>query len=164
VIHPLCSLPRRGLPLKKRWTARALGACDHCIYGPLLDQLEFGRRDQFAWSEEHHVSNATLPRGAASFLSLSAPAIVQSTKNARVRGFNQRDIGSFHHNLWPIARPERSLAGGYNQSGLYVGRARYRNNVVYNWTSRRQDGGVARDELRKTTITNLTAKQIVNGC
>jgi hypothetical protein len=54
------------------------------------------------------------------------------------------DIGSYHHNLLAHNTDRNwSLAGGLNQDGKYAGRLDIRNNVVYNWTARTTDGGVA---------------------
>lgn len=53
------------------------------------------------------------------------------------------DIGSFHHNLIAhCAGRNWSLAGGLNQSGRFAGRLDIRNNIVYNWQHRTNDGGV----------------------
>ena len=51
--------------------------------------------------------------------------------------------GSFHHNLLVHnAGRNWSLAGGYDQAGRYDGFLDIRNNVVYNWDNRTNDGGV----------------------
>jgi hypothetical protein len=51
--------------------------------------------------------------------------------------------GSFHHNLLVhTAGRNWSLAGGYDQAGRYDGFLDIRNNVVYNWLNRTNDGGV----------------------
>jgi len=55
------------------------------------------------------------------------------------------EIGSYHHNLIAHATDRSwSLAGGYDKSVHYAGSLDIRNNVVYNWTARTTDGGVAR--------------------
>ncbi len=55
------------------------------------------------------------------------------------------EIGSYHHNLIAHATDRSwSLAGGYDKSVRYAGSLDIRNNVVYNWTARSTDGGVAR--------------------
>ena len=52
-------------------------------------------------------------------------------------------IGSFHHNLVAHAAGRNwSLAGGLNQTGGFAGFLDIRNNVVYNWVHRTNDGGV----------------------
>lgn len=53
------------------------------------------------------------------------------------------DIGSFHHNLLAhCAGRNWSLAGGLDRGGRYAGRLDLRNNVVFNWQHRTNDGGV----------------------
>jgi hypothetical protein len=55
------------------------------------------------------------------------------------------EIGSYHHNLIAHSTDRNwSLAGGLDQSSHYAGSLDIRNNVVYNWTARSTDGGVAR--------------------
>lgn len=55
------------------------------------------------------------------------------------------EIGSYHHNLIAHSTDRNwSLAGGLDQSVHYAGSLDIRNNVVYNWTARTTDGGVAR--------------------
>jgi hypothetical protein len=55
------------------------------------------------------------------------------------------EIGSYHHNLIAHSTDRNwSLAGGLDQSVHYAGSLDVRNNVVYNWTARTTDGGVAR--------------------
>src|SRR4029077_14515424 len=53
------------------------------------------------------------------------------------------DIGSFHHNLLVnCAGRNWSLAGGLTKGGNFAGNLDIRNNVVYNWAHRTNDGGV----------------------
>ena len=55
------------------------------------------------------------------------------------------EIGSYHHNLIAHSTDRNwSLAGGLDGSSHYAGSLDIRNNVVYNWTARTTDGGVAR--------------------
>ncbi len=55
------------------------------------------------------------------------------------------EIGSYHHNLIAHCTQRNwSLAGGLDQSSHYAGSLDVRNNVVYNWTDKTTDGGVAR--------------------
>lgn len=55
------------------------------------------------------------------------------------------EIGSYHHNLIAHSTDRNwSLAGGLDQQVHYAGSLDIRNNVVYNWTGRSTDGGVAR--------------------
>jgi hypothetical protein len=53
------------------------------------------------------------------------------------------DVGSFHHNLLAhCAGRNWSLAGGFDRRARFAGRLDIRNNVVYNWQHRTNDGGV----------------------
>lgn len=53
------------------------------------------------------------------------------------------EIGSFHHNLVAhCAGRCFSLAGGLTRGGKFSGQLDIRNNVVYNWKHRTNDGGV----------------------
>jgi hypothetical protein len=55
------------------------------------------------------------------------------------------EIASYHHNLIAHSTDRNwSLAGGLDQSSHYAGSLDIRNNVVFNWTARTTDGGVAR--------------------
>ena len=55
------------------------------------------------------------------------------------------EIGSYHHNLIAHSTDRNwSMAGGYDKAVHYAGSLDIRNNVVYNWTARTTDGGVAR--------------------
>lgn len=55
------------------------------------------------------------------------------------------EIGSYHHNIIAHSTDRNwSLAGGLDQSGRAAGSLDIRNNVVYNWSGRTTDGGVAR--------------------
>lgn len=55
------------------------------------------------------------------------------------------EIGSYHHNLIAHSTDRNwSLAGNVDQQYRYAGSLDIRNNVVYNWSGRTQDGGVAR--------------------
>jgi hypothetical protein len=58
------------------------------------------------------------------------------------------DIGSFHHNLLAnCAGRNWSLAGGLTGGGKFAGYLDIRNNVVYNWNHRTNDGGVRKLNL-----------------
>lgn len=53
------------------------------------------------------------------------------------------NVGSFHHNLVAhCAGRNWSLAGGLTRGGEFAGRLDIRNNVVFNWHNRTNDGGV----------------------
>jgi hypothetical protein len=58
------------------------------------------------------------------------------------------EIGSFHHNLLAnCAGRNWSLAGGLTGGGKFAGYLDIRNNVVYNWHHRTNDGGVRKLNL-----------------
>jgi hypothetical protein len=58
------------------------------------------------------------------------------------------EIGSFHHNLLAnCAGRNWSLAGGLTGGGKFAGYLDIRNNVVYNWNHRTNDGGVRKLNL-----------------
>ncbi|HUJ08925.1 MAG TPA: T9SS C-terminal target domain-containing protein [Verrucomicrobiae bacterium] len=55
------------------------------------------------------------------------------------------EIASYHHNLIAHCTQRNwSMAGGFAQGNRYAGSLDIRNNVVYNWTDKTTDGGVAR--------------------
>ncbi len=73
------------------------------------------------------------------------------------------EITSYHHNLIAHSTDRNwSLAGGLDQSQHYAGSLDIRNNVVYNWTARTTDGGVARlnyvNNFYKSYSTSPSAK------
>ena len=76
------------------------------------------------------------------------------------------EIGSYHHNLIAHSTDRNwSLAGGLDQSQHYAGSLDIRNNVVYNWTARTTDGGVARcnyvNNFYKSYPTSPSAKYLL---
>jgi hypothetical protein len=76
------------------------------------------------------------------------------------------EIASYHHNLIAHSTDRNwSLAGGYDQSQHLAGSLDIRNNVVYNWKGRTQDGGVDRlnyvNNYYKTYDSNPSAKYLL---
>jgi hypothetical protein len=117
-----------------------LGGCNHAI----MDHCSV------AWSIDEGFSsrgakNITLQRsivGEALNMSIHSH-YVGTGKGHGFAGSISGDIGSFHHNLVAnCAGRNWSLAGGLNQAGRFAGRLDIRNNVVYNWEHRTNDGGV----------------------
>jgi hypothetical protein len=129
---------------KKAMDGAGLGSCDHCI----MDHCSI------SWSSDEGTSS----RGAKNITfqrNIVAEALHHSYhyrasdrskfETHAFAGSISGGIGSFHHNLLADCTDRNwSLAGGYNQSGIYTGVLDIRNNVVYNWTARTTDGGVAR--------------------
>jgi hypothetical protein len=129
---------------KKAMDGAGLGSCDHCI----MDHCSI------SWSSDEGTSS----RGAKNITfqrNIVAEALHHSYhyrasdrskfETHAFAGSISGGIGSFHHNLLANCTDRNwSLAGGYNQSGAYTGVLDIRNNVVYNWTARTTDGGVAR--------------------
>jgi hypothetical protein len=129
---------------KKAMDGAGLGSCDYCI----MDHCSI------SWSSDEGTSS----RGAKNITfqrNIVAEALQHSYHyDARDRtrfethafaGSISGNIGSYHHNLLAHCTDRNwSLAGGLNQAGQYAGYLDIRNNVVYNWTARTTDGGVAR--------------------
>lgn len=131
----------------RTWDGMGFGSSDHCI----IDHCSI------AWSIDEGVSG----RGAKNITfqrNIITEPLNQSIHD-RYRGTNRGhgfagsisgDIGSFHHNLLAhCAGRNWSLAGGLTQGGKFAGRLDIRQNVVYNWVHRTNDGGV-----RKANIVN----------
>ena len=129
---------------KKAMDGAGLGACDNSI----MDHCSI------TWSSDEGTSS----RGAKNITfqrNIVAEALHHSyhyRANDRTKfethafaGSISGGIGSYHHNLLADCTDRNwSLAGGLNQGGKYAGYLDIRNNVVYNWTARTTDGGVAR--------------------
>lgn len=117
-----------------------LGGCDHAI----MDHCSI------AWSIDEGFSsrgarNITLQRSIITEpLNLSHHRKYLGTgKGHAYAGSVSGDIGSLHHNLLAhCAGRNWSLAGGLTGGGAFAGRLDIRNNVVYNWKDRTNDGGV----------------------
>jgi hypothetical protein len=103
-----------------------------------------------AWSIDEGFSsrlarNITLQRSIiAEPLNMSIHShYVGTGKGHSFAGSISGDVGSFHHNLLVnCAGRNWSLAGGLTRGGKFAGRLDIRNNVVYNWNHRTNDGGV----------------------
>ncbi len=102
-----------------------------------------------SWSIDEAVSsrsakNITLQRSiVAEALNIANHRKYQPGKGHSFAGSISGDVGSFHHNLLVhCAGRNWSLAGGLNQAGNFAGRLDIRNNVVFNWEHRTNDGGV----------------------
>ena len=114
-------------------------------HGPLLDQLEFVTKAPVRAARGTSPSSATSWPRHCSIPTTTAPAIGTKFETHAFAGSISGNIGSYHHNLLADCTDRNwSLAGGLNQSGKYAGYLDIRNNVVYNWTARTTDGGVAR--------------------
>ncbi len=112
---------------------------DHCIFDHC----------SISWSIDEAVSsrsakNITLQRCiVAEALNVANHQKYKPGTGHSFAGSISGDIGSFHHNLLAhCAGRNWSLAGGLNRGGKFAGRLDIRNNVVYNWQHRTNDGGV----------------------
>lgn len=131
----------------KTWDGMGFGASDHCI----IDHCSI------AWSIDEGVSgrgakNITFQRNLiAEPLNMSIhDHYIGTGKGHGFAGSISGDIGSFHHNLVAHSAGRNwSLAGGLTQGGKFAGYLDIRNNVVYNWVHRTNDGGV-----RKLNLVN----------
>ncbi len=124
--------------------------------GETMDGTGFASTDHsifdhcsISWSIDEAVSarsakNITLQRCIiAEALNIANHRKYQPGKGHSFAGSISGDIGSFHHNLLVhCAGRNWSLAGGLNRGGQFAGRLDIRNNVVYNWQHRTNDGGV----------------------
>lgn len=109
-----------------------------------------------AWSIDEAVSsrgagNITVQRCIiAEALNIAGHANYREGQGHSYAGSISGNIGSFHHNLLAhCAGRNWSLAGGLTKGGKFAGYLDIRNNVVYNWRHRTNDGGV-----RKANIVN----------
>jgi hypothetical protein len=135
---------RIGDAARKAMDGAGLGSCDHCI----MDHCSI------SWSSDEGTSsrgarNITFQRnlvGEALHHSYHYRASDRSKYETHAfAGSISGNIGSYHHNLLAHCTDRNwSLAGGYDQGGRYAGVLDIRNNVVFNWTARTTDGGVAR--------------------
>jgi hypothetical protein len=124
--------------------------------GETMDGTGFASTDHaifdhcsISWSIDEAVSsrsakNITLQRCiVAEALNVANHRKYEAGKGHSFAGSISGDIGSFHHNLLAhCAGRNWSLAGGLDRRGLYAGRLDIRNNVVFNWEYRTNDGGV----------------------
>jgi hypothetical protein len=124
----------------KTWDGMGMAGSDHCI----IDHCSI------AWSIDEGVSsrgakNITFQRNIiAEPLNMSVHEKYKGTgKGHGYAGSISGNVGSFHHNLIAHAAGRNwSLAGGLTQGGKFAGYLDLRNNVVYNWVGRTNDGGV----------------------
>jgi len=129
----------------KTWDGMGFGSSDHCI----IDHCSI------AWSIDEGVSgrgakNVTFQRNIiAEPLNVSIHDHYLGTgKGHGFAGSISGHIGSFHHNLIAHSAGRNwSLAGGLTQGGKFAGYLDIRNNVVYNWNHRTNDGGVRKGNL-----------------
>lgn len=126
------------------------------ISGRTMDGTGFASSDHtifdhcsISWSIDEAVSsrgakNITLQRCiVAEALNVANHQKYESGKGHSFAASISGDIGSFHHNLLAhCAGRNWSLAGGLDRGGRFAGRLDIRNNVVYNWAHRTNDGGV----------------------
>ncbi len=124
--------------------------------GETMDGTGFASTDHsifdhcsISWSIDEAVSsrsarNITLQRCIiAEALNVANHRKYQAGKGHSFAGSISGNIGSFHHNLLAhCAGRNWSLAGGLDGGGHFAGRLDIRNNVVYNWEHRTNDGGV----------------------
>jgi hypothetical protein len=121
------------------------GGTDHAI----MDHCSI------AWSIDEGFSsrggrNITLQRTIiAEPLNMSIHShYVGTGKGHGFAGSISGEVGSFHHNLLAnCAGRNWSLAGGLTGGGKFAGYLDIRNNVVYNWNHRTNDGGVRKLNL-----------------
>jgi len=153
---------RIGDAARKAMDGAGLGSCDHCI----MDHCSI------SWSSDEGTSS----RGARNITfqrNLIAEALHHSYhyrasdrskyETHAFAGSISGNIGSFHHNLLAHCTDRNwSLAGGYDQGGQYAGVLDIRNNVVYNWTARTTDGGVARMNYVNNYYKPHPANRFVN--
>ena len=128
---------------KKAMDGAGLGSCDNCI----IDHCSI------SWSSDEGTSsrgarNITFQRNIVAEALHHGPHYRANDRTKlethAFAGSISGNIGSYHHNLLADCTDRNwSLAGGLNQGGHYAGYLDIRNNVVYNWTARTTDGGVA---------------------
>src|SRR5438874_1831141 len=128
------------------------------VSGKTYDGMGFASTDNaiidhcsISWTIDESVSsrggkNITFQRNIiAEPLNMSVHShYVGTGKGHSFAGSISGDIGSFHHNLLANAAGRNwSLAGGYEHGAhKFAGYLDIRNNVVYNWEHRTNDGGV----------------------
>ncbi|HKW28087.1 MAG TPA: T9SS C-terminal target domain-containing protein [Verrucomicrobiae bacterium] len=128
---------------RKAMDGAGLGSCDNCI----IDHCSI------SWSSDEGTSsrgakNITFQRNIVAEALHHGPHYRANDRTKlethAFAGSISGDIGSYHHNLLADCTDRNwSLAGGLTKGGHYAGYLDIRNNVVYNWTARTTDGGVA---------------------
>lgn len=124
----------------KTYDGTGFASSDHCI----IDHCSI------SWTIDEAVSsrgagNITFQRNLiAEALNMSVHShYVGTGKGHSFAGSISGNVGSFHHNLLAnCAGRNWSLAGGLTRGGKMAGYLDIRNNVVYNWEHRTNDGGV----------------------
>jgi hypothetical protein len=134
---------RIGDLAKRAMDGAGLGSCDNCI----IDHCSISWSSDEATSSRN-AKNVTFQRNiVAEALQHSYHYRANDRSKYETHAFAgsiSGNIGSFHHNLLADCTDRNwSLAGGLTQGGKYAGYLDIRDNVVYNWTARTTDGGVA---------------------
>lgn len=147
--------------------------------GKTFDGMGFASTDHaiidhcsISWTIDESVSsrggkNITFQRNIiAEPLNMSVHShYVGTGKGHSFAGSISGDIGSFHHNLLANAAGRNwSLAGGLTQSGKFAGYLDLRNNVVYNWEHRTNDGGVKKLNLVGNDYIPGPASRVFHLC
>ena len=107
---------------------------DHCSISWTIDESVSSRGGRNITFQRNLIAEA---------LNMSVHShYVDSGKGHSFAGSISGNIGSFHHNLVAnCAGRTWSLAGGLNRGGGFAGYLDIRNNVVWNWAHRTNDGG-----------------------
>ncbi|KAI9170625.1 putative pectate lyase C [Paramyrothecium foliicola] len=115
-----------------------MAGSNHCIFDRC--SVGWGIDESFSSRSAHNI---TFQRSM-----ISEPLNVAGHKNypeGKAHGFSATiggDIGTFHHNLLAHAEGRSwSMGGGTDYDGFFAGRLDIRNNVVYNFGGRVNDGG-----------------------
>jgi hypothetical protein len=115
-----------------------LASCDHCIFDHL----------SISWGLDESIStrgagNVTIQR------TLVAEALLHGPRfSGGYAGSLGGNVLSMHHNLLTHnAGRNWSLAGALDKAGRHTGRLDIRNNVVYNWQKRTNDGGAMQVQI-----------------
>jgi hypothetical protein len=119
---------------------------DHCSISWTMDEATSSRQSGSVGSQSAMISNQH--NLIAEPLQYSYHYDASNRTNCEPHAFAgsiSGEIGSYHHNLIAHSTDRNwSLAGGLDQQSHYAGSLDIRNNVVYNFTGRTTDGGVAR--------------------
>jgi hypothetical protein len=107
---------------------------DHCSVSWTIDESVSSRSGRNITFQRNLIAEA---------LNMSVHShYTGSGKGHSFAGSISGNIGSFHHNLVSnCAGRTWSLAGGLNRAGGYAGHLDIRNNVIWNWAHRTNDGG-----------------------
>jgi len=147
----------------KTYDGMGFASSDNCI----IDHCSI------SWTIDESVSsrgakNITFQRNIiAEPLNMSVHShYVGTGKGHSFAGSISGDIGSFHHNLLANAAGRNwSLAGGYEHGAKkFAGYLDIRNNVVYNWEHRTNDGGVRMLDLVNNYYIPGPASRVFHLC